>query len=243
LSTDIQFLDEPSRGDSSFEINPGDYVHVKVTDTGKGMDAETLQHVFEPFYTTKDQGQGTGLGLASVYGSVKNHQGAVFISSVQGEGTAVDLYLPHLDENDRTIHSKTRPTKLAKRFNAKVMLVEEEPLMLDVTQRLLKQLGCRTVSLRRGQEAIEYYRDAFQEIDAVIMDLMMPDSDGEEAYIRMKEINPEIRALIISGDSGEGSIQSLLDRGASYLKKPFRASEFVEAMAQVLPESAVLGMS
>ncbi|MBN1655158.1 MAG: response regulator [Deltaproteobacteria bacterium] len=207
-------------------LPPGDYVETRVSDTGVGMDAETLKNVFEPFFTTKPKGEGTGLGLAMVYGVIENHGGFVSISSESGKGTTVVFLLPAVfpaamakgQGADRPAWEKSCLIKGSR----SVLLVDDEAFVRVSVRRLLERLGYRTFVAADGRTALDIYRRNKDEISLVILDLIMPEMDGRETFEALLAINPNVKVLLSSGYSKDEKVESLFKRGAiGFVQKPF----------------------
>jgi PAS domain S-box-containing protein len=210
----------------------GPYLMVSVVDTGSGMDEETKKRLFEPFFTTKAPGQGTGMGLAAVYGTVRSHRGAITISSEQGRGTTVRIYLPHLPE--ATVPTPA-PLELSPATAARILVVDDEDAVREVAVAMLRTAGHETLAAESGRRALELYRQSWSEIDLVILDLVMPGIPGHHIFRALREINPGARVLLASGYSVEGEAQSLLKEGAcAFVQKPFRFAELTTAVAEAL---------
>ncbi|TFG89631.1 MAG: PAS domain S-box protein, partial [Syntrophobacterales bacterium] len=170
-------------------LEPGNYVRISITDTGTGMDAETAKRVFDPFFTTKEMGRGTGLGMASAYGIIKNHNGVISVYSEEGIGTTFNIYLPALGaavSDQGSVIRKEQPMM----GHETILLVDDEELIIDVGGEILKFLGYTVFLARSGKEAIEIYKEEQGSIDLVILDMIMPDIGGGEAYDILKKINP-----------------------------------------------------
>lgn len=215
------------------KVVKGRYLKICVIDDGVGMDENMKKHIFEPFYTTKEIGKGTGMGLASVYGMVKNHNGAINVSSVYGEGTIFSLYFPLLE--DEPLPEKTETKQTPVRKQARVLLAEDEELVRNLVTSMLRSLGHTVVACEDGLEALEIYRKSWREFDLVVLDMMMPKMNGRDAFIYMRSINEDIKALLISGFSIEGEAQSLIDMGMkAFIQKPFNFSDFSKIVDRVL---------
>ena len=213
----------------------GRYLKICVIDDGIGMDDEIKKHVFEPFYTTKAHGKGTGIGLASVYGMVRNHKGAINVSSVPGEGTIFSLYFPLMQDKAESEKSDSRQAPARK--VVKVLLADDEELVSKLVSNMLSTLGHKVVICRDGLEALETYSKSWHDFDLVVMDMMMPKMSGKDAFLKMKEINPEIKALLISGFSIDGEAQNLINAGMkAFIQKPFNFSEFTKIVNKVLED-------
>ena len=176
-----------------FGVKPGNYVKISVTDTGVGMDEATQQRIFDPFFTTKEMGRGTGLGLASAYGIIKNHGGIINVYSKKGEVTTFNIYLP-ASEKEIAIKEKKLADEILKGTET-VLLVDDEDMILNVGEEMLKEMGHKVLLARSGKEAVGIYRKYKNEIDLVILDMIMPDMGGGEAYDTMKENNPKVRSF------------------------------------------------
>jgi two-component system cell cycle sensor histidine kinase/response regulator CckA len=232
FSTSLIELDESFHAENIFDIRPGQYIQIRVTDTGEGMSREMLQRIFEPFFTTKEKGKGTGMGLASVYGAIKNHKGAVDVRSQIGKGTEIVLYLPSTYEEVSKIDENKENVS---HFSARVLLVEDEMYVRNAVQKMLEALGCRVVTAENGMEAVEIYKTAFREFNLVILDIIMPGMGGKETFIRMRAINPDIVAIVASGYSDEGEVREILDEGVKrYIPKPFDSRGLAEALSATL---------
>jgi PAS domain S-box-containing protein len=188
----------------------GDYVQLTVTDTGIGMDKKTAEHIFDPFFTTKERGHGTGLGLASAYGIVKAHGGHIDVKSKRGHGTAFSIYLPASEKRAQQV-VKTAGEVIE--GTGTVLLVDDEEVILEVGQDLLEAMGYRVLIARDGKEAVKVYKKDWDEIDAVVMDMVMPNMGGGEAYDRIKEINPN-----------------------GFIQKPFNMKKLAGKIVEILAE-------
>jgi PAS domain S-box-containing protein len=224
----------PSHG---FQLPPGDYVEVRVADTGAGMDDETQAHMFEPFFTTKEQGKGTGLGLAAVYGTVKSHRGALSVQSARGRGTTVHVYLPLAAESRTAAESAASEGAASPRLAGakRVLVVDDDPAVRDVAQRLLASLGCSTTAFADGVRCVEFYRHAFREVDVVLLDMVMPMMTGRETFLQMREINPAIIAVLASGYSLDHEAQSMIDEGVrGFIQKPYTRATLLAKLTEAL---------
>ena len=215
-----------------YVVKPGNYVRLTVSDTGKGMDKEILDRIFEPFYTTKELGRGTGLGLASAYGIIKGHGGYIDVESEKGRGTTFTVYLPATEK--RVEKTVTTPVPIIKGTET-VLLVDDEARIIDVGTKELKKLGYTVLEARDGRAAVKIYRDNKDKIDLVILDIVMPHMGGGEAYDRMKGINPKVKVLLSSGYSIDSQAKELLQRGCdAFIQKPFSINELSQKIREVL---------
>jgi len=216
----------------AFNASPGKYVKVSVTDTGVGMDEVTRQKIFDPFFTTKKKGRGTGLGLASVYGIVKNHGGFIDVYSQKGEGATFNIYLP---ATEKETAKKEELEKGVLTGSETVLLVDDEGLIIDVVKPMLEKMGYNVLIARSGKEALEIYQQNEQEIDLVILDLIMPDISGGDTYDKLKVLNPKIKVMLSSGYSINGQTSEILERGCNgFIQKPFDFKKLSRKIREVL---------
>jgi PAS domain S-box-containing protein len=217
---------------NQYDLVPGTYVCISVTDSGIGMSKETQQRVFEPFFTTKKEGQGTGLGLSSVYGTVHNHGGAISVYSELGQGTAFKIYLPTFEAE---IWADGQVPQATEAGVGRILLVDDEPVLREVASDMLCSLGYQVETCRDGKEAVDYYNEHWRQIDLVILDMVMPRLDGRGAFAAMRKINPNIRAILSSGYSINERAQSILDDGVmAFVGKPFSRRQLTEVVERVL---------
>jgi PAS domain S-box-containing protein len=213
-------------------VRPGRYVQVVVTDTGVGMDEGTRQRIFEPFYTTREMGRGTGLGLAMVYGVIKGHGGIINVYSEKGKGTSFSIYLPA--SGARAIKEEKSKSCIVK-GGGTLLLVDDEGMILEVGAGMLKSLGYDIITAEGGQKAVEVYRQMQERIDLVILDMIMPDMGGGETFDRIKKINPNARVLLSSGYSINGQAAAILKRGCDgFIQKPFSMEELSQKIRSLL---------
>ncbi len=233
FETEVVTLDEEFCKRHPHDVAPGRYVRVCVTDSGVGMDEETRKHIFEPFFTTKSVGKGTGMGLAAVYGAIKNHQGAISVYSEPGHGTTFTVYLPLAQSDDKG--PGVAAGTMSAKGTARILVVDDEEVVREIVTKMLRTLGYKVAVCEDGAEAVEYYRQAWRHVDLVILDMVMPNLSGRDAYIAMRQINPEIKALLSSGYGINGEVQSILDEGVQgFLQKPFEVSELTDKIAEAL---------
>jgi two-component system cell cycle sensor histidine kinase/response regulator CckA len=211
---------------------PGKYVMLTVTDTGTGMDRATMERIFDPFFTTKGMGRGTGLGLASSYGIIKGHGGYIEVDSRVGQGSSFRIFLPASEKG--VVHG-VRPPKGPARGRETVLLVDDEKDIREVGRELLEVMGYRVLTARDGEKAVEIYKSNPHDVDVVLMDIVMPNMGGGEAFDRMKAINPAVKVLLCSGFSIEGEATKILSRGGNgFIQKPFTMSQLSDKIRQVI---------
>jgi len=215
-----------------FAVAPGKYVKISVTDTGVGMDEATQQRIFDPFFTTKEMGRGTGLGLASVYGIVKNHGGFIDVYSEKGKGSTFNLYLP---ASGKKVIEEVKLSKDVLKGAGTVLLVDDEDIIIDVGKPMLDKLGYKTLIAGSGKDAIEIYKSKKDQIDIVILDMIMPEMGGGDAYDKLRKINPEIKVLLSSGYSVDGQATEILERGCDgFVQKPFNMKDLTQKIRGIL---------
>lgn len=228
---------EPNDIPPLVDLYPGDWIRVLITDTGQGIPAEDLPHLFEPFFTTKPIGQGTGLGLAQVYGIIKQHGGTIEVHSQLGKGSKFTVYLPALIANEEKDVPKqiTSTHELGK--GEKVLLVEDDPTACQALQTVLRTLDFHPITATNGNEALQLLNSQADHIKYIISDMVMPVMGGLELYHRLEDKTPPYKFLFITGHPMEGENQSLLEIGrVHWLQKPFSIQEFSQAMQQLIEE-------
>jgi two-component system cell cycle sensor histidine kinase/response regulator CckA len=214
-------------------INPGTYAALIVSDTGEGMDSETMRHLFEPFFTTKAVGQGSGLGLAMVYGIVKQSGGFIWPYSEPGNGTTIKIYFPAVSGDSRSLQPATAEQP-ARRTGGTILVVEDDPLVLGIARRALVEDGFRVFEANNGRKALELMEQE-SGIDAVLTDLAMPELGGSELARRLRERRPELPIVFMTGYTDDiVSRRGLLDTDVPFLEKPLSPDTIVRKMREVL---------
>jgi len=211
----------------------GHHVLLVVTDTGSGMDKDTSEHIFEPFYTTKAVGEGTGLGLAMVHGIVKQHGGHVTCDSKLGQGTTFKVYLPALVSDEDMEEARVGPMPLG--GSETILLVDDEELIRDLGFRILTNAGYRVITARNGKEAVELYHARGDTIALIILDLIMPGMGGKQCLEGLLSLNPSAKVVIASGYSADGPTKEVLSEGAKgFVNKPYDIRQVLEVVRNVL---------
>ncbi|MFC1476383.1 two-component regulator propeller domain-containing protein [Fibrobacterota bacterium] len=232
FTTDLVNLDKKYIKRHSSTIIPGTYIQITIVDTGTGMSEETMTRIFEPFYTTKESGKGTGLGLASVFGTIENHKGIIGINSKVGKGTTFKIHLPLKDKGSE---GSGAISDTVQRGSGKILIVDDEKDIRDMFEHMLIELGYTTVTCVNGEEAAEYYKKNFKEIDLVILDVMMPELNGYDCYVKLKKVNPDIKVIICSGYSVDGGVSKIIEKGAlGFIQKPFEINELSYAVYEAM---------
>ncbi len=211
-------------------LKTGLYVCLKIIDYGKGMDEETRRRIFEPFFTTNFQGR--GLGMAAVYGIVKNHNGWIGVDSEPGKGTTVSIYLPALDVQ---IEKTEEPKIEIPKGHGTILLIEDEEMVMDVGKTMLEKRGYRVLGAKTGKEAVEIADRSDESIDLVLLDIGLPDMGGQEVYPLLKKARPSLKVIVCSGFSVEGPAQEVLNAGAqAFIQKPFVFAELLAKIKQFI---------
>lgn len=224
-------LDKDFCDASSFEIEPGSFVEIEIRDTGCGMTPEVQGRIFEPFYTTKERGKGTGLGLAAAYGTIQHHHGTITVYSEVGKGTVFHLYLP-LSENQATASISEEEVVPG---SGTILLIDDEEIIRLTAKRLLESLGYTVLVAAEGSVGVEMYRERHEMIDLVILDMIMPGMGGREAYTRIREIDGTAKVIVSSGFSRESDIIEMKKIGLrGFIGKPFRLAELSQLIAGVI---------
>jgi two-component system, cell cycle sensor histidine kinase and response regulator CckA len=214
---------------------PGRYARLAVADTGCGMDALTLEHIFEPFYTTKDIGRGTGLGLSIVYGIVKNHGGYIGCQSTPGEGTTFEVFFPVAPvSHDQQQAEKLEP-EVIKGGDERILLVDDEELILEGYREVFEQYGYTVLTASRGEKALSVLADNPGAVDVVILDLNMPGMGGEKCFVKIREMRPEVKIIISSGYPVKGHLKRVLEADADgFISKPYLSKSILKKLREVL---------
>lgn len=214
------------------------YVVLTVKDTGVGMDEHVRSRIFEPFFTTKEPGKGTGLGMAMVYGIVRNHGGFIDVQSEVGKGTTVRVYLPVA--NAQTAEEKEMSSGTTEGSSELILVVDDEEPLCNLLRDVLIRRGYRVLVARSGEEAIELYQRWRDEVDLVILDMIMPGMSGQETFDAILALNPNARVLLSSGYTQEGAAGEILRKGArGFLQKPYLITELTAKVREVLDQEDV----
>ena len=238
VSTLNREMDQESIAAENLDISPGRYIVLGVADNGKGMGKEVVQHVFEPFFTTKGVGGGTGLGLATVYGIVRSHGGAIQCRSEPGEGTAFSVYFPATSHSEaRKRKARRTPDKLVGGTET-ILLVDDEYSVADVAAAALKAVGYQVEYAHNGETALEMISGQADEIDLVILDLGMPGIGGRRTLEGIKQRQPDLPVIIASGYSALEEADKAKVLGAEvYIQKPFRLAGMLEVVRKILDKN------
>lgn len=212
-------------------VPPGNFVRITVKDTGTGMDRATLQRVFEPFFTTREVGEGTGLGLSTAYGIVRTHGGFMTAESEPGAGSTFRVYLPaSAPEHPGGPLSQGMP-----RGKGRILLVDDEEMILKVGAQLLEALGYSVIQAKGGKEALSLYGKHGKEVDLVLLDMVMPQMGGSQVLRALREMDPQVRVLLCSGHFPESDVQrAFLEGSLGFIRKPFTLEQLEETLGKLM---------
>lgn len=234
ITTKNTVLDKNPEPDED-TFSPGEYVALIITDNGSGMDRNTIKTIFEPFFTTKHSGKGAGLGLATVYGIVKQNNGLIHIESEPGHGTSVNIYLPRHTESFRQQPTGDSSTEHMQRGHETILIAEDEDTILKITVKMLEQMGYTVLAASTPGEAIDLAREHNGQIDLLITDIVMPEMNGRELAAMIKSEYPEIKTLYISGYTSDViADRGVMNENINFLPKPFSITDLSRAIRETL---------
>ncbi|MGD9158054.1 MAG: PAS domain S-box protein [Desulfobacteraceae bacterium] len=233
IETDHTLIDNDYCKDHP-EFLPGDYVVLSVSDDGTGMDTETMQNIFDPFYTTKGLGKGTGLGLSTVYGIVKQNEGMINVYSEKDKGTTFTIYLPLFAGDIADVHETViKETPLSR--GETVLIVEDDPAILKMGRRMLEQLKYKVVFASAPGDALGLVREYRDKIDLLITDVIMPEMNGRDLSSRVRLFYPDLKVLYMSGYTADViAHRGVLDKGVCFVQKPFSKKDFAVKIREAL---------
>jgi two-component system, cell cycle sensor histidine kinase and response regulator CckA len=217
-------------------VSPGRYVLMSISDTGHGMTAETQAHIFEPFFTTKEHDKGTGLGLATVYGIVKQHGGSIWVSSEPDKGTTFKIYLPAETGAAATV-KKVKPERRITNGTETILVVEDDPTVCQLVSKILKRYGYKVLTARCGAEGLNIIKAYDAPLHLLLTDVVMPKINGIELYERAAQIIPGLKVLYMSGYADDVILQSgTVALGAPFLRKPFALLDMAFKIREILDD-------
>jgi PAS domain S-box-containing protein len=235
ISAENLYIDE-AYGKMNLDAKVGNYTVITVQDTGIGMSPEILERIFEPFFTTKELGTGTGLGLSTVLGIVKSHDGFLTVNSQIGEGSKFQIFLPAVAA---PIEEETDNLELLQGQGELILLVDDESYIQDVTKMILEKYNYRTLSASNGIEAIALYAQHQQEVSAVLMDIMMPEMNGNNAISALRKMNSQLPIMACTGLNTTEVLQPVVQDVEAVLAKPFTAKDLLQNLHQILQTSSL----
>jgi len=235
ITDQVTFTQEQQK-DETWKIKPGSYMKIIVEDTGVGMEDTVKNKIFDPFFTTKSQGKGTGLGLASVYGTIKNHEGYIEVESEIGVGTSFVIYLP-LTNAPALVGSSVIKDESILQGEGYILVIDDEEQVLEVTSDMLNSFGYKVVKCNSALKAIEHFQAEQNEINLVLLDMNMPELNGYECLLKLKEIKPDVSAIIATGYMMDDDVRAALAAGVQgVVKKPFKRDELSQLVHTVLDD-------
>lgn len=224
-------ISESFIAEHNFDIYPGPYIALEISDTGTGMDSEIIKHIFEPFFTTKEHG--TGMGLAAVYGIVDSHKGEIEIKSKLNEGSTFTLYFPVTSKSQIKELPNTPYFNEIRKMH--IMVIDDEKNVARAIKEIVSAPGITVTIASGGKEAIDIYNSNWINIDMILLDMIMPEMDGYQTFMALKDINPGVKAIVTSGFALNQRIDMTLKAGASaFLQKPYNRSELFQHIEKAL---------
>ncbi len=229
MECDMEYL---STTYMNYQLPGGKYVYLEVSDTGCGMDEETLSKLFDPFFTTKSTGR--GLGLSAVLGIIRGHRGTVKVYTELGRGTSFKILIPSVEGEPEqlTLSSKSELEDIR---GGTLLLVDDESSIRDIGKTMLEKKGYTVITACDGRVALDIFREKHDEIDCVILDLTMPHMDGEETYREMRRVQSDVRCIISSGYNRQDVTRRFIGKGlAGFIQKPYKLSELITKLKEVI---------
>ncbi len=212
---------------------PGNYALISVEDTGTGIDEKIRERIFEPFFTTKEVGKGTGLGLAMVYGIIKQHEGYINVYSVKNKGTTFKIYLPLIKSTTENIKD------IDKYYNTggseTILVAEDDSLVRNLSRKILEKAGYHVIEALDGEDALNIFKEKNKEIQLLLLDVIMPKKNGRECYDEMKKIKPDVKVIFMSGYTADIiHKKGIIEEGIELLLKPISPNELLRKVREVL---------
>jgi CheY-like chemotaxis protein len=219
------------------ELVPGDYVRISLTDDGAGMDEHTLAHIFEPFFTTKSIGKGTGLGLATVYGAIRQNGGFIEVESAEGKGTTFSIFLPRHTLPPEPSTCSEEAASAPSRGQETILVVEDEPAVLTMLTSLLARLGYAVLPAGSARDAVRLAREHRGDLDLLLTDVVMPEMNGFELAETLASLRPNLKLLYMSGYASDRvATQGVLTEGRQFLRKPFSQESLAAKVREALDD-------
>jgi CheY-like chemotaxis protein len=217
---------------------PGRYACIAVSDSGEGMDEATCKKLFDPFFTTKEAGKGTGLGLSIVFGIIKQHNGFINVYSEPGNGTTFRILLPLIHSTAVEKHAAIEEEVIEKGVET-ILVADDDAFLRDLTEKTLRMFGYTVITAVNGSDALARFKENRERIDLVILDIIMPEMNGKEAFDEMRKIDPDVSAIFVSGYTSD-IIQrrGLFEEGLAFVAKPLNLKQLLLKVRAVLREEA-----
>ena len=237
IRTDMHFLNDEERGKylGSENLDIGDYVRLRVEDSGVGMTAETIDRIFDPFFTTKPTGR--GLGLSALLGIIRAHKGALYVDSKESQGSVFHVVFPPIEQvaQNPPDFASTAVNQISLNLAGTVLLVDDEAHVRDSLAEVLRLVGLRVLTANDGREGVAAYLKNRDEIDLVLLDLSMPVMDGHEALARIREVDAELRVILLSGYSKTEIDDSVFTSQCTiFVQKPFSPRKLISTVSDIL---------
>jgi CheY-like chemotaxis protein len=225
-------IDDRPKQMQGFSLKPGEYVVLTISDSGRGMSEETLARMFDPYFTTKGNQGGAGLGMSVVYGIVKSHDGYIDVRSTPGIGTAISVYFPATEQVEQPTMS---PAPSWKGGSETILIVDDENSIVSMLSHVLTSAGYSVLTAQSGSEGLRLYEENIDVIDLVILDIIMPDIRGDEALTQILGINPSARVILSSGYSKKENFEHLLKHETvEFIGKPFSIENLLGTIRSLL---------
>jgi PAS domain S-box-containing protein len=235
VSTENLYLDKVYCDASIFDLEPGDYIEIAITDTGRGIPQDIIGKIFEPFFTTKEVGKGTGLGLAAVYGMIQDHKGAINVYSEENIGTVFHLFLPLSKSEKLSDNSCLEIDVPANHDSGTILIVDDEDIIRITGKAILEEAGYTVLLAEDGLDGLNVLKKHKDEIDLVILDMVMPKMNGREVFYKMRSLKPDCAILIASGFTKDENLNELKENGlAGFIAKPFRGKILKNEVSRIL---------
>lgn len=237
FKTEIILIDKQADNHFNQIVEAGSYLKITVSDNGSGIPYDEQVHIFEPFFTTKTKG--TGMGLSSVYGAVKQHNGSITFESETDKGTKFYIYLPFAGEKneEKNISAKSDHNKISLNF----LVVDDEDSIRELVCEMLLLSGHNVTTCSNGREAVDVYKEKWKEIDIVIIDMIMPEMDGRDSFRAMKIENPEIKVILSTGYSDDKNTRCLIEEGVlDIINKPFNLSRLLDVIGRITDNTPII---
>lgn len=233
FQTSIVTFDSLFCKSSMFDLEPGQFLEIRVQDNGCGISPMEIEKIFEPFFTTKEEGEGTGLGLAAVFGTVQQHNGAIHVTSELGQGSCFSIHLPL--ETSEDISSAVEMPEKTVTGSGTILVIDDEKIMRLTARDLLRDLGYEVFLAKNGREGLEMFKQSPERFNIVLIDMIMPVMNGKDCFFEMKKIKPDVRVVLASGFTQKGNVEQMKDQGLSaFIMKPYRGYTLGKTIHDVL---------